>query len=260
MSPGNETRIREGLASLRAEMRWLDVLRMCAAGDRPLLTKAELEAKVQIVRAAAGPEWVEPNTDEAIAGKELVREELASFALPRWLRTDLKILEAWFLDRAASNGSFAYVAPERADDQVDEFARAALGAVKRIFDLMTELEPMCTAATEPVGAFDFWQLRNWAGFILRGEVAQREWVGPAIGTPEEIADLDRHGRRMAEQVMDQHARLADKIRAKGPPLTGDELHAELNRRSDPAVRERLSGAARPWAPGSVVLMPPPDDD
>lgn len=260
MSPRDEDRVRQLLMSLREEMRWLDVLRMCAAGDHPLLTRAEVEARIRTVREAAGPEWVEPNTAEAIAGKELVREDLASFALPRWLRTDLRILEAWFLYRAASNGSFAYAAPELADDHVDEFGREARRAVKQIFDLMTEIEPMCTVATEPVGAFDFWQLRAWTGVILLGEVAPRERVGPAIGTPEEIANLDRLSKRMAEQLIEQRAQLADEIRAEGP-LTDDQLHAEVNRRwADPALRERLSGRARPWKPGSFVLMPPPDDD
>ena len=44
------------------------------------------------------------------------------------------------------------------------------------------------------------------------------------------------------------------------PLSDDELYAEVDRRwADPAVRERLSRVAPPWRPGSVLLMPPPDE-
>ena len=195
----------------------------------------------------------------SLGAKAVVRDKLASFTLPAWLRSDLELVEAWLLERAASNEAFEDEPPQRSVDSAEDFEREALGALTRIVDLMRELEPLCTAAVEPTGAFDFWQLQNWAGVILRGELATSEEVGWAIGTPDEIANIERLARRRAAEWRDQHERLAEEILAEGP-LTDEELCAEINRRwTDPAVRDGLARDAQPWRPGSGVLMPPPDD-
>lgn len=258
MASEAEARIRELLGKLRHEMRWLDVLRMLAAGGHSLLAREGFEEQIKARAANASHDDV---ADEGVPvdAKALVRESLAKFTLPAWLVADLSLVEAWLLERAASDEAFEDRPPERPADDADEFGREALAAVARIVELMEELESVCTAAKEPVGAFDFWQLHSWAGIILGGELATSERIGYAVGTPKEIANLDHLARRKAAEWMDQHKRLAEEILAEGP-LTDDELHAELNHRwADPAVRERLSRVARPWRPGSVVLMPPPDD-
>jgi hypothetical protein len=258
MASEAETRIRDLLGKLREEMRWLDVLRMLSAGGYPLLEREGFEEKIK-AKASSDADDDAQGEDARIDGATLVRDSLAKFTLPDWLRADLELTEAWFLERAASGEAFEDEPPQRSVDVADDFGREALAALERIVELMKELEPMCTAAVEPIGAFNFWQLHTWAGIMLRGELAMSDQIGYAIGTPEEIANLDRLARRKAAEWMDQHERLAEEILAVGP-LTDDELCAEVNRRwADPAVRERLLGAARPWAPGSVVLIPPPDD-
>lgn len=258
MASKAETRIRDLLGKLREEMRWLDVLRMLSAGRYPLLEREGFEEKIK-AKASSDADDDAQGEDARIDGATLVRDSLAKFTLPDWLSADLELTEAWFLERAGSNDAFEDEPPQRSVDVADDFGREALAALERIVELMKELEPMCTAAVEPIGAFNFWQLHTWAGIMLRGELAMSDQIGYAIGTPEEIANLDRLARRKAAEWMDQHERLAAEILAEGP-LTDDELHAEFNRRwTDPAVRERLSGVARPWGPGSVVLMPPSDE-
>lgn len=251
-------RVRELLKNLREEMRWLDVLRMLAAGGHSLLAREGFEEQIKARAANAshddGAEAVAPVDAEAH-----VRDKLASFTLPAWLRADLELIEAWYLERAASNEAFDEEPTQRSVDSTDDFEREALTALTRIVELMRELEPLCTAAAEPIGAFDFLQLHNWAGIILRGELATSEQVGWAIGTPEEIAKVDRLAHRRAAERMDEHERLAEELLAAGP-MTDDELRAEIERRwGDPAIRARVTRAARPWRPGSGVLMPPPDD-
>ena len=253
-----DVRVRELLEKLREEIRWLDVLRMLSATGRPLLAREGFEEQIK-AKASSATDNDDAGEDDGVDAETFVRDSLAKFMLPDWLRADLELVEAWILERAASDEAFEDEPPQRSVDAADEFEREALAALARIVELMKELEPLCTAAVEPIGAFDFWQLHTWAGVILRGELAMSDQIGWAIGTTEEIANLDRLARRKAAEWMDQHESLAEEILAEGP-LTDDELCAEINRRwADPAVRERLSGAARPWAPGSVVLMPPPDD-
>lgn len=249
-----DARVRALLKKLREEMRWLDVLRMLAAGGHSLLAREGFEEQIK-ARAAN----LSHDDGAPVDAEVLVCDSLAKFTLPAWLVADLSLVEAWLLERAASNELFDDRPPRRPADNADEFERAAVAAIARIVELMEELEPLCTAAREAIGAFDFWQLHTWAGIILHGELATSERIGYAIGTPKEIANVDRLARRKAAEWMDQQKRLAKEILAEGP-LTDDELHAEIGRRwADPAVRERLSRLARPWRPGSVVLMPPPDD-
>lgn len=247
-------RVRELLKKLREEMRWLDVLRMLAAGGHSLLTRDGFEEQIKARAANASHDDGAP-----VDAEVLVRESLAKFTLPAWLVADLSLVEAWLLERAASDEAFEDRLPQRPAENADEFERAAVAAVARIVELMEELEPLCTAAKEPVGAFDFWQLHTWAGIILHGELATSERIGYAVGTRKEIAHVDRLARQKAAEWSDQLERLTEEVLAEGP-RSDDELHAEINRRwADPAVRERLSRVARPWRPGSVVLMPPPDD-
>lgn len=251
-------RVRELLKKLRHEMRWLDVLRMLAAGGHSLLAREGFEEQIK-ARAANASQDDGAEAGAPVDAEAHVRDSLAKFTLPTWLIADLSLVEAWLLERAASGEVFNDRPPQRPEDNADEFERAALAAITRIVELMEDLEPLCTAAREPIGAFDFWQLHTWAGIILHGELATSERIGYAVGTPKEIANVDRLARRKAAEWMDQHKRLAEEILTEGP-LTDDELHTEINRRwADPAVRERLSCVARPWRPGSVVLMPPPDD-
>lgn len=267
MASENEARARELLVKLREEMRWLDVLRMLAAGGYPMLAREGFEEKIKAVASGAddadhgddGDGGDASTEDDVVDAEAVVRDKLASFTLPAWLRADLELVEAWYLERAASNEPFGDEPPQRSVDSADDFEREALTALTQIVDLMRELEPLCTAVVVPIGAFDFWQLHNWAGVILRGELATSETVGWAIGTPEEIANIDRLARRKAAEWMDQHERLAEEILAEGP-FTDEELCAEIDRRwADPAVRERLARSPQPWRPGSGVLMPPPDD-
>lgn len=252
MASENEARVRGLLVKLREEMRWLDVLRMLAAGGYPMLAREGFEEKIKAVASGADDADGDDAGDEGDASAEhdvvdaqaVVRDKLASFTLPAWLRSDLELVEAWHLERAASNEAFDDEPPQRSVDAADDFEREALTALTQIVDLMRELEPLCTAVVEPIGAFDFWQLHNWAGVILRGELATSEEVGWAIGTPEEIANIDRLARRKAAECMDQHERLAEELLAAGP-MTDDELRAEITRRrADPASR---------------VLVPPSDD-
>lgn len=180
---------------------------MSAAGEQPILTMAEFEERARTVLVENSREA--SSTEGAIDGMAMLREDLARFVLPVWLKGGLEILDGWFLTRAASDRMFAYVAPAP-DDLVDEFEREAADALRRLFDRMTELEAMCTATAEPVGAFCFLQLHNCAGILLRGEVAAWDQVGPAIGTPEEISDLDRLARGKAvERIVQQHDQLAE---------------------------------------------------
>lgn len=279
MTSEKEARARELLVKLREEMRWLDVLRMLAAGGHPMLAREGFEETIRAVASGEDGEDEDggeghddggdgdghddggdaSTEDDVVDAEAVVRDKLASFTLPAWLRADLELVEAWYLERAASNEPFDDEPPQRSLDPADDFEREALTALTQIVDLMRELEPLCTTVVEPTGAFDFWQLYNWTGVILRGEFATSEEVGWAIGTPEEIANIDRLARRRAAEWRDQHERLAEEILAEGP-LTDEELCAEVNRRwADPAVRERLSRAAQPWRPRSGVLMPPPDD-
>lgn len=258
MTPQDEACVRELLRKLREELRWLDVLRMLSAGGYPLLEREGFEEKIQTNVTSMADD--DDTGDEAdVDAAAVVRDDLAKFTLPAWLRSDLELVEGWFLERAASDEAFDDRAPQRSMDDTDEFGREALAAIARIVEVMNELEPLCTTAKEPIGAFDFWQLHTWAGIILRGELATSERIAYAIGTPEEIANLDRLARRTAAERMDQHKRLAEEILTEGP-LSDDELYAEVDRRwADPAVRERLSRVAPPWRPGSVLLMPPPDE-
>lgn len=259
-----EARVRELLKKVREEMRWLDVLRMLAAGGYPLLAREGFEEQINAVLAsttdndADDDSSVDVAEDSSVDGKALVRSSLATFKLPAWLCADLALLEAWFLERAASDEAFGDVPPQRAADSADEFDREALAAIARIVEVMKELESLCTAAREPTGAFDFWQLHTWVGIILGGELATSERIGYAIGTTKELAKLDRLARQKAREWSDQVERLTVEVVAEGR-WSDDELHAEVNRRwADPAVRERLSRVARPRT-GSVVIMPPPDE-
>ena len=230
-----------------------------------MLVREGFEEKIKAVASGDEDDDDDDHGDDGDGGNAsteddvVVRDKLASFTLPVWLCADLELVEAWYLERAASNESFDDEPPQRSVDPADDFEREALTALTRIVDLMKELEPLCIAAVEPTGAFDFWQLHNWASVILRGELAPSDEVGWVIGTPEEIANIDRLARRRAAEWRDQHERLAEEILAEGP-VTVEELCAEINRRwADPAVRERLSPAAQPLRPGSGVLMPRPDD-
>lgn len=281
-----EARVRELLKKLREEMRWLDVLRMLAAGGYPLLAREGFEEQINAVLAKTTDDDAEDSSvdaaDEAdedcsvdaadddssvddagenspVDGKALVRDILATFKLPAWLSADLALLEAWFLERAASDEAFFGDVPQqRTAEGADEFDREALAAMARIVEVMNELESLCTAAREPTGAFDFWQLHTWVGIILGGELATSERIGYAIGTTTELASLDRLARKKAREWSDQVERLTIEVVAEDR-WSDDELHAEVNRRwADPAVRERLSRVTRPRT-GSVVIMPPPDE-
>ena len=90
MTSENEARVRGLLVKLREEMRWLDVLRMLAAGGYPMLAREGFEEKIKAVASGADDADGDDAGDEGDASAEhdvvdaqaVVRDKLASFTLP----------------------------------------------------------------------------------------------------------------------------------------------------------------------------------
>ncbi len=261
MSSEVAMRMRELLDQVRAEMRWLDVLRTCAAGGLPLLTATTFEEQMRTFRASSPGEPAHADVDDAEEdgdNERVVADGLARLVLPPYVRTELEMLEGWFLQRTGSEKRFELNRRGgRRKGPLDEFGQKALDIVDRIVAIMADLEPLCIACSEPTGAFEFRRLQLWMVAMLAGEIAIPGVRAPIVDTPEEVANWDRRTRREAEAILDEYTRVAEEVAAHLGEYTEDEFHEGFNHRWDDAtVQERLRKAihraVEPWVLTPIV--------